>query len=570
MVVVNIIASIVLFSGTLIYKFIFKRNINLLFLLILVSFLPIISIARNGAYESGDFNIHVYRSIAFYSSLSEGNIMPSWAGELNATYGYPLFIFNYILPYYIISLFHFLGASFITSLKLFLSLGFIFSGIGMYVFTKRIFKNELAAFTSAIFYLFAPYHLIGLHFKVVVGELSAFTFLPFFFLASFKIREDKKITSILLSAVLFAALIASHVFIALVASLILAAYIAFAYLKERKTRLVFKTILALFIGVTMSSYVWLTPFFLSQYTIIQKLKLTFIPLENVYTLFYAPWRMGFLFQGHRGEIANLIGYTQLFVVIYLLFKLTKKVSKKSLVIFWLSVFAALFFCILPISRPLWEAIPFIKAVGQHRLLVLIVLVTSILAGYVAMLTKKTAFVYLLIIITVLYTILNWGHRRVIPTIQDQQLIKELPFSTYKLDTHFYANTRWVDPESPWFRQIPKQRIEIIEGKGTIKEVIHKSTEHEYQVDAQTNLQILENTLYFPGWSAQIGRRAIKIGPSENGLIKMESPKGKYTLSVSYQDIPVLTNLKRVSVLTLAGTLMILAYSGLSYFLQRRK
>ena len=59
--------------------------------------------------------------------------MPSWAGNLNATYGYPLFIFNYTLPYYFISLFHFLGLSFINSLKVFLFSNMILSGIFMYV-----------------------------------------------------------------------------------------------------------------------------------------------------------------------------------------------------------------------------------------------------------------------------------------------------------------------------------------------------------------------------------------------------------------------------------------------------
>src|SRR3990167_11280779 len=114
MVVVNIISSLLLFGGVLIYRYIYpKKKINLFFLLILISILPIISIFRIGTYESGDFNIHIYRIMSFYDSLKEGILIPSWAAELNATYGNPLFIFNYSLPYYLISLFHFLGISFI-------------------------------------------------------------------------------------------------------------------------------------------------------------------------------------------------------------------------------------------------------------------------------------------------------------------------------------------------------------------------------------------------------------------------------------------------------------------------
>ena len=172
MVFINIMSSLALLGGLLFYKFIFpKKKINLFFLLILISILPIISIFRNGDYESGDFNIHIYRIMSFYDSLKEGIIMPSWAAELNATYGNPLFIFNYSLPYYIISLFHFIGISFISSMKLYLGLTLYLSGIFMYLWIKELTGNKLAAFTSAIFYIFNPYHLIDVHFSILLQNI---------------------------------------------------------------------------------------------------------------------------------------------------------------------------------------------------------------------------------------------------------------------------------------------------------------------------------------------------------------------------------------------------------------
>src|SRR3989344_2139616 len=144
MVFVNIIGSLLILFGTLFYRYIYpKKKINVFYLLISFTIIASISILRKGAYESGDFNIHIYRSMEFYRSLMEGNIMPSWAGNLNATYGYPLFIFNYTLPYYFISLFHFLGLSFINSLKVFLFSNMILSGIFMYIFIQNKFKKDL-------------------------------------------------------------------------------------------------------------------------------------------------------------------------------------------------------------------------------------------------------------------------------------------------------------------------------------------------------------------------------------------------------------------------------------------
>ena len=198
------------------YKFIYpKKKINLFALLILISILPIISIVRPGDYQSGDFNIHIYRSIDFYSSLLEGNLMPSWAGTLNATYGYPVFLFNYTVPYYLISFVHSSGLSFITSLKIILSSTFILSGIFMFFFSKRIFKNDFAAFCSSIFYLFTPYHLIDLHFKVALGELVAFTILPLLFYFEHKLFYEKnKLFYLALSSLTCALLIMSHAILA--------------------------------------------------------------------------------------------------------------------------------------------------------------------------------------------------------------------------------------------------------------------------------------------------------------------------------------------------------------------
>src|SRR3989344_89609 len=94
MVVVNTTATFILLLSVLFYKFVYPRkNISFLILLILICVLPTISILRSGTYESGDFNIHIYRIMSFYESLKEGIFMPSWAAELNATYGNPLFIF---------------------------------------------------------------------------------------------------------------------------------------------------------------------------------------------------------------------------------------------------------------------------------------------------------------------------------------------------------------------------------------------------------------------------------------------------------------------------------------------
>jgi len=97
---------------------------------------------------------------------------------LNATYGNPLFIFNYSLPYYAVVFLHLLGLSFISGMKAYFGLNLYLSGVLMYLWIKKLTQNNLAAFTAAIFYLFNPYHLIDIHLRATLGESTIFTLAP--------------------------------------------------------------------------------------------------------------------------------------------------------------------------------------------------------------------------------------------------------------------------------------------------------------------------------------------------------------------------------------------------------
>lgn len=169
MVVVSGIALLTLVIFLLTYAYIYpKKKPNLLYLIILLSLLPLISILRHGTYESGDLSIHTKFAMQFFENLSQGNYTPQWIGDHCSRYGCPLYIFIFSLPYYLISVFHLLGFSFLDSVKVFLITTYVLSGIGMFRWIKDEF-GEKSGFVAAVFYLFAPYHLIDLHFRVVRG-----------------------------------------------------------------------------------------------------------------------------------------------------------------------------------------------------------------------------------------------------------------------------------------------------------------------------------------------------------------------------------------------------------------
>lgn len=556
MVFVNLISSLILMCGLLFYMFIFpKRKINLFFLLILISILPVISIFRMGAYESGDFNIHIYRIMSFYDSLREGHLMPSWAGELNATYGNPLFIFNYSLPYYFISFFHFIGISFIGSMKIYLGFTLYLSGLFMYLWIKQLTGNKLAAITSAIFYIFNPYHLIDVHFRATLGESTIFMLVPLLLFTITSCLKDKKIVYLVSTALVCQLLFLAHPMVAGI-FLVIAALFAFLLTNTRKVvKNLILVLISLLVGAIGSVYSWSSFLIYSSYIFPNPGKSVF--QDTFSNIFYSPWRLGLLFQGPNGELAQIIGYTQIFVIIIVILILIKgqipKIQKLHLV-FWLLIFFTVLFFMSPLSRIIWDNLPFFSMLQSHRLLIPIALSTSVLAGYLTIIfsntKKRKNFIYLLLIITIGYTILNWGHRRVIPQINDAVLRKNVWISTVTEGaTAYFLNNKWADINNFWFSELPHQPLEIIEGKGTMQKLTRTSTKHLYIINAQTPITIKENTLYYPGWNLKSNNKKITIYPGKRGVTYAKLPKGLQHLSLFYQDIPSYKAAKIVSVIT---------------------
>ena len=578
MIFINAFFSLLVLLCLVIYKFLYpKRKINLFFLLIIISIIPIVSILRVGAYESGDFNIHVRRAMEFYSLLTQANPMPTWAADLNATYGYPLFAFNYTLPYYIISLFHYLGFSFIDSLKLFLASNFIFSGIFMYVFSKNFFKNSLAAFCASIFYLFTPYHLISLHFKITIGEILAYTLIPLVFYFANKFMTDKKFINLLLSGFSLGLVMLSHIFVGIFLIPAIFLYVTFETKKFSKGALYSFGIIV--VSLLTSIYQWAAPLIYRPYMFTtayptDPIKSFYFP--EIIDLLYSPWRYGLLFQGPKGELSFLVGYAQLLVLFTLVVLLAKNKIKKEYrnkVIFWMVLFTFTLFLVTPYSVSIWNYLPIINQAGSQRLLIIIAFYTSVLAGYVSFVyLKKSWIIYALILFSIGTTILNWGQRRVIPTINDSVLRQNLSLGIKWGDEHFYALPKWVDPKQLWFSKIPNSHLEILSGKGAVTNISRTSADHQYLVDAKTPIGIRENTLFFPGWSLKSNGNYIPIQADKRGVITANLPAGLQKIELAYEDLFLFKLAKIVSAVSIFSILFIgLVYALRNYLIfQRRK
>lgn len=564
-VLTSIVAAIVLFSGILVYRYFYpKRPISYSVLVFLLSLLPLVSLLRSGVYESGDFTIHIYEAMSFYENIREGELIPRWGGGLNATYGYPVFVFAYPLPNYLTILFHMLGFSFVVSLKLFLAFAFISSGLTMYWFMKN-YTGKLAGFVSSLFYLFAPYHLVALHYRVAIGEMLSFVFLPLNLLAAITIIKKTSYHWFLASAVCFACLILSHQAVSLAFFPLLIAFSLFSWkVNKRKTRNLIFYFMSLFLGLGLSAFYWIPVLYEKQFTLLGLFPSS-VSFNNFSEFFFTPWRYGFLFQGPEGQLSVIIGYVQwivIFLTVYFLFFKKLRRSIRTNLLFFAALFAMFFYLMQSVSAPLWNSLPLLNNFQfSYRLLSLIMLITSVIAGILTkVLDKKVLLIFCGL--AIFLTILNWGNRRVIPEITDKTLRNNLPYSTYQGEGNGQSAPKWAPKETVWMRDIPQHHLEIISGSAQIKELSRTNTYHAYVLNVAENSTFKENTLYFPGWQLRSNDKNLEINYThENypGIITFSLSKGLHFLTLAYELTFIQVVGRIISVVSLGVSILFLVF-----------
>lgn len=554
MVVVNIIASVFLIAALLFYKFIYpKKTPPYPLIIFLLSLLPLVSILRKGSYESGDLSLHATRAMSFYEVILKEHVIPTWSPELNIGYGDTYFEFIYKLPYVLISLFHFLGLSFIASVKLLLAASFISSGLMFYAFCRTKFSN-FASFVGSVFYLFAPYHLIDIHFRVSIAETLSFFFIPSTFYLVNKLSEKPSKIITFMFSINIAGFLLTHqvIFVSTMP-------FVFIFLLLNKNNN-FKTALRYFftgsiLGLLLSAFHWIPILLENQFILQSSLKgiIIFTPLQ---ILLFSPWRYGLLFQGHYGELSLMIGYAQFFVVIVSIYLVLKgKVKKyKSLLYFSVISFFLLFFMMLSFSKPLWTTFPLLKDFQfTYRLLAIEAFFTSFIAVIAVSNLKRNYFWIVVCFFTVFLTILNWGNRRSLPEINDASLRTELISGKSLTGSTEPTAPKWVDPEKVNFTKRPVSNIEIVKGSAEVKEVTRSPYRHTYLINSKSRIRVRENTFYFPGWKLLIDNKPYNITYTNNdtpGVIFFTLKKGLYKVELIYEDTFVRKSAKWISIISL--------------------
>lgn len=521
---------------------------SLVIILFIVVLFPLL---KSGLYQTHDAEANIARFAAYFQAFKDLQIPPRWAGTLNYGYGSPVLIFYYPLPGYLASLIHFLGLSFENTFKIIISISFVGSFFTFYLWSSGFLKKN-AALISALVYSLAPYHLLDLFVRGDVAELLALALVPLVLLLIDKTAKKASLSTIALGGILYALLITAHNGISLIFSVVFVLYI---FIKAKSYKEILSCCLILLTGLGLSSFFWLPALFESPYVNARLFvgDIYRFNFPSVPSLIYSNWGFG-PDVNKIGGLSPQIGIVPFLATIASFLVLIKKKQGKN-VVFWFIIFSVIFFMTTSYASFIWNKIYFLKLLEfPWRLTAVSSFAAAVLTGYLCNILsfKKCILLALFFLISIAPFV------RVLPTYVAHA---DNYYLSYNGTTYYHgeASPKWTAGD---FGNAPKKLMEIIGGSGKINN-IHKLTDKQtFTTFSKDVLQILDNTVYFPGWQVRVDGKKVPIqfqDMNHRGLITFNVPSGKHSVRIEFKETPIRLFSDIISLISLvlvAGVLLL--------------
>jgi hypothetical protein len=546
---------------------------NLILLLLLVVCIPsVLVLLKPGFYEPHDLH-HIADIYEMIRAIQSGQIPPRLGPDFSYGYGYPLFNYYYVLPFYMGALFWYLVGSLTLSFKLIMIFGIISSGFGMYLFLKEI-TNKFPAFIGAILYIYTPYRAVQVYVRGAVGEVVVMALIPFVAWSFVRLVKKPDSRTIALSALITSFFILAHNYLSFMSlPIIIFLILPFILQIKNKTRPFRYLIISFIISLVTTSYWWIPA--LTEQKLVRSV--TPFPLADhfpfIKQLIIPSWGYGASVWGPGDELSFQIGLVNLAVMIILgvVFILKRLDLRKNLLI--LSFLTLLGFCLAVIfmnvrTLPLWKLIPFYNFIQfPWRLLIYTTLFTSIAAALISeILSGKLKYIFgsLIVILSIILTLEYFQPQRIVYKSDDVYLERFFADRSISGQTSEVSNDymgysedylllpKWVD-ERPLIK--PASKIEVSSDRAKVLNIEEKSAVNwKAEITASSETSVIFNSYYFPGWRVKVDGKdsAVKIR-KPHGQMEIEVASGEHTLEFLWSD-SVFRN--TLNVLSLLGLLTI--------------
>lgn len=480
--------------------------IAFLFILLLPS---VFSILMPGYFETDDGEWMVIRFSAFYQAFSDGQFPVRFLGRLNFGYGYPVANFLYPGFMYLATPLQILGFGFVNSIKVIMLVSLLGGGLFTYLWLSKIF-DRTSALVGATFYTYTPYHLFDLYKRGSVGEVLSMGVLPFIL---WQIERN----SIFWTATGIFLLILAHNTLAILFLLFIFVYMGFnVFISITRKELISRYIVVTLLGLGMASFFWIPAFYDLKYTIFSNTQI------SDWTNYFAD--------------IGLIGPTTLAIfalIVILIISKKIKIKKHRLTILFLVIGLFSVFLSTPASTLLWNFIPSSFVQFPFRFLSLLVPSVAFLAACAVSVFNGRSKTILAAALFILVFVSSFSFLN--PKVRSN-----------KIDSFYSTNeatTTVKDEYMPlWVKKKPNYRfenkVEILTG-GEVSNLFYNSKRIYFKTSEDTDKMARINTIYYPGWQAQINNNEVQISyDNPQGVMEINLPKGENKAELVFKETPV--------------------------------
>ncbi len=533
------------------------RDRYLILFLLLLAIPACLYLILPGFYEPHDLH-HLADIYEMARAISSGQMPPRLGPDFTFGYGYPLFNFYYLLPFYLGAFFYFLIGSLTISFKAVFLVSIITSVVGMYLLLRR-FVSKIPAITGALLFVYTPYRAVQIYVRGAMGEALALSLLPLTIWALIKVVDKPSVKNVIFASIVSFLFIISHNYfwvLSLPVSLIFIG--ANLWVSRERLKAIKHLVLTGIFSLGLSFYWWF-PAIYEQRLVSSKTPFPLIDhFPFIKQLILPSWGYGSSHWGPGDEISFQIGVVNLLVVaiyvLLLVFKRKSLIKEKLLLLsslLLIGFLASIFFMNIR-SYPLWKALPFYDFIQfPWRLLFLTTFLTASLSAFVLQVLKRIEIpLSVLVIAASLVLTFNYFKPSKVVYEPDSYYLDRF-FNSQGYSEDYLQLPNWVEERPTGGFQ---DKVELSNGRVLEKEKFSSLIVWRARVEAYSDTRGSVSAYYFPGWFVEIDGRRIQSAPQgAYGRIGFDVPKGLHEIKIYWAE----TNLRRFADFVSLGSLIIL-------------
>ena len=507
---------------------------------------------------------HICRIIGTHQGIQEGNstIFENFCNG----FGYSWNLFYSPITAYFPLIFKLIGVSYAICIKLFMFTVVFLSGFFMYLFVKKIVKNNNIALIASIFYILAPYRFTDMYIRNALAELTSFTFLPLVFLGIYNLFEYdikhniKAIIPLVIGAV---GIICSQTVIAMYTAFFVLIYIIINIVKIlskknkdkfKKIRInkIFKNLLiATVLILIITSFLWMPLLEIKNSADYEVFKPGRMERTDVLVAYKLDFYRLFVTLGKDYMVYD-IGLIVLIGLVLTPIAIKKVKKQRYYKLYLFSLISGIISCIITLKIFPFENLPSTLKMLQFsfRMLEFSSFFFAFVAGvniYIVFRKLKIKAVFIILISMCVITLIFMSKARSLENYDEQRLINTVPVTEQTGRVHAGCASFEYLPskafENRWYIETRSQDAIILEGNASIENqekngskmsfnIIKNRDSNDETNDKQENnisneIKIELPYIYYPGYSVKVDYgeyvEEVNIYETDKGFVGITIP-----------------------------------------------